>query len=174
MKDEIWKDVKGYEGLYQISSYGIVKSLPREWYAHGVKHSHNGRIITAIINGGYKKVALTKNSITKSYSLHQLLAINFLYHRPNETNLVVDHIDNNRLNNSLDNLQLISQRENSSKDVKNATSKFTGVSWCKNKNKWQSCITINKKLKHLGYFDCELKGHLAYKKALKEIQYATL
>jgi hypothetical protein len=168
MKDEIWKDVKGYEGLYQISSYGIVKSLPRELYAHGVRHSHNGKIMKHSKVNDYNLYTLYKDKKAKRYLAHQLVAMSFLNHAPCNNKLVVDHIDNNPLNNHFLNLQLISNRLNLSKDKKNKTSKYTGVTLYRDSKRWISSIRINGKSKHIGIFDCELKAHYAYQQALKE------
>jgi hypothetical protein len=91
----------------------------------------------------------------------------FLNHKPNGHVLVVDHINNNRADNRLENLQIITQRENSSKDKK-GVSKHTGVFWNKQNTKWHAQIQINGKKKHLGYFKCETAAHLSYQRKLKE------
>ena len=154
----IYKDIPGYEGLYQVSNFGTVMSF---------KQYKEGKILKANKNsGGYLSVGLNKDGKKKTFNIHQLVAISFLNHKPDGTQkIVVDHIDNNYLNNRLDNLQLISQRENSSKDKKNCSSKFTGVHWNKKENKWQVRILIDGKRKHLGYFEDEQEAALAYKKA---------
>tara|TARA_R100000544_G_scaffold25671_1_gene13083 strand:+ start:212 stop:715 length:504 start_codon:yes stop_codon:yes gene_type:complete len=158
---EIFKDIKGYEGLYQVSNLGNVKSLKR-------KHVTKDKLLSpCMANNGYLKVNLTKNGIYKNNSIHQLIAITFLNHVPNGRNIIVDHIDNNPLNNNLENLQLITQRENVSKDRVNCSSRYTGVCWHKSLNKWVSSITINGKRKHLGYFNTEIEASNEYQKALK-------
>jgi hypothetical protein len=98
-----------------------------------------------------------------------LVAMAFLNHKPCGHKLVVDHIDNNPLNDRLYNLQVITHRQNCSKDKK-GTSKYTGVTWEKRINKWKAHIRINSKLKYLGYFTDELKAANAYKKALEEYE----
>jgi len=75
--------------------------------------------------------------------------------------------------NNVSNLQLISQRENSSKDRKDGSSQYTGVSWFKKSNKWRSVIYINGKLKHLGLFDNELDASNAYQKTLNDLMNQT-
>ena len=159
---EIFKDVLGYEGLYQISNFGNLKSLKygKEKF---LKATPNTR--------GYVNVKLYKNSIKKTFKLHVLVAVGFLGHVPNGTQkIVVDHIDNNKLNNYANNLQLITQRENSSKDKKNKTSKYTGVYFSKKRNSFVSKIRINGIPKHLGCFKDEFKAHMAYQNALKELK----
>lgn len=101
---EQWIDVKGYEGLYQVSNLGNVKSLPRK----GTK----GKILKQHIKfGGYLAVALTKNHKTKWFRVHRLVLDNF---RPNKDSeyLQVDHINSNRIDNRLENLQWLTQTEN--------------------------------------------------------------
>lgn len=99
------------------------------------------------------------------------MAITFLGHKNNGSSkgLVVDHINNIKTDNSIDNLQLISQRENSSKDKKNGTSKYIGVYWNKEKHKWTARIQVNGFNKHIGHFNNEIDAHLAYEKTKTRI-----
>lgn len=152
---EVWKDIKNYEGLYQVSNLGNVKSLKcgRE------------RILKAGVEGhGYYNVVLTKDGKRKTKKVHQLVAEAFLNHTPCGHKLVVNHINNNSLDNSLSNLEIVTQRENLSKDKK---TKYTGVTLNKRNNKWMSRIWINGKSKYLGVFTNELEASNAYQKELK-------
>jgi len=168
---EEFRDVEGYEGLYQISNLGIVKSLPRNVYRKNGKlhYTKEEKIMSLSIRERYLGLMLYKDSVGKNFHIHQLLAITFLNHKPCGYKLVVDHIDNNPLNNQLDNLQIISARLNSSKDKKNGTSKYIGVSWSKVMKKWLSCIVLNGKIKVLGYFEDELEASEKYNNFLKTI-----
>ena len=83
--------------------------------------------------------------------------------------MIVDHIDNNKTNNTLSNLQVITNRENCSKDKKDGTSMFTGVSWHKNVKKWCATIHMNGKSNHLGYFVDEIEAAKEYQLALKSL-----
>jgi hypothetical protein len=157
--NEIWKDIPDYEGIYRVSNLGNVKSL---------KYGKERILVGGIDSHGYNIVSLLKNGYQKTKKVHQLVVMTFLGHNPNGHKIVVDHIDNNKLNNRLDNLQLITNRENSSKDRK-STSEYTGVSWYKRDNKWRAQIKIHGKRKHLGYFGNKHDAHLAYQKALKQI-----
>ncbi|CAA6810324.1 MAG: HNH homing endonuclease [uncultured Sulfurovum sp.] len=165
---EIWKDIEGYEGLYKISNLGNVRSLDRVvTKSNNVVNRLKGKILKPAKNtSGYYNVIIYKNCKPKTYSNHQLVAMMFLNHKPDGFNIVVDHIDNNKLNNRLDNLQLITNRENVSKESR-GKSKYTGVSWRKNRNKWISTICINGKRKHLGSFINEIDAHYAYQNKLK-------
>ena len=164
---EIFKDVEGYEGLYQVSNFGRVKSLDRK--------SSDGRqlkerMLNPIINGyGYLVLNLHKNGKRKSLYIHQLVAMAFLEHTPNGHKIVVDHIDNDKSNNRLENLQLISNRQNTSKDRKGYSSKYVGVAWDKSKSKWISQIKIDGKIKYLGLFTNEIEAAESYQNALKNL-----
>lgn len=160
--EEIFKDIPGYEGLYQAGNLGNVKSF---------RLKHPRLLSQKTRKDGYVQLRLYKDNVGKSFKVHQLIAITFLNKVNCSYKLVVDHIDNDKNNNSVGNLQLISQRENASKDRFriNYSSKFVGVTWNKKDNKWQSKIVINSKNKYLGQFVNEYDAHLAYQKALKEL-----
>lgn len=96
MKKEIYKDIPNYEGLYQISNLGNVKSLQN----YG---NQKERIMKLSIKRGYYEVGLRKNGIKKYYLVHRLVAQTFL---DNSNNLPqVNHKDENKLNNYVDNLE---------------------------------------------------------------------
>lgn len=157
---EVWKDVKNYEGIYQVSNFGRVKSFNK------VK----AKILKcSLTDAGYYRVNLHKNGKQRNFKIHQLVAISFLNHTPNGHKVVVDHIDNNPLNNKLENLQLITNRENSSKDRFGGTSKYIGVSLVGRTNKWKAQIRIKGKDKFLGHFNNELEASNAYQEELKEL-----
>lgn len=158
--EEIYKDIPGYENMYQVSNFGNVKSL---------KFGKERLLKAAINSRGYYNVILSINNKRFTYLIHQLIAMSFLNHEPNGFKIVVDHIDNNKLNNRLDNLQLITTRHNSSKDKINTSSKYTGVSWHKRDNKWQTNIIINYKHIYLASFDDEKMASDMYQKALANI-----
>jgi len=165
---EIWKEIKNYED-YEISNLGRVKSLARTIYkTDGTTQTYKEKFLKPTVNSGYLKVKLAKNLKSKVKKVHQLVAVAFLNHTPNGFKAVVDHIDNNPLNNELGNLQIITQRENLSKDKK-GLSKYTGVCWCKRDEKWQANIRINGKSKHLGRFKDETKAAEAYQIALNKL-----
>lgn len=169
---EIWKDVPSYEGLYQVSNFGNVKSLER--YVKGKvenrlqKENILSKRLVGDIGNQYYAVTLCNNKDRKQIKISVLVAMAFLNHTPNGyVGFTVDHIDNNPLNNTVNNLQVITKRENSSKDKK-GISKYTGVTFNKKSNKWRSQIWINGKNKTLGSFDDELEAHRAYQKELQQ------
>ena len=167
---EEFRDVEGYEGLYQVSNLGKVKALERLVNNHRCKYLVKEKILKDVIHAsGYFNVILYKNKKIKNFRVHQLVAMAFLGHKPNRHHLVVDHIDNNPLNNKVENLQIVTNRENSNRKHLKSTSKYVGVHWNKEDKKWKSGIMINGKLKHLGYFTDELEASEAYQEALLNI-----
>lgn len=158
-------DVIGYEGYYQVSNLGRVKSLCR---LDSIGRRVNEKILKpGVSTDGYFHVALWKNSKQLIGRIHILVAIHFLDHVPDRYNIIVDHRDNNPLNNHIKNLQLITQRENTSKDKKGGSSDYIGVYWNKSSSKWHSQIRVNGKLIHLGYFTNELEASNSYQQQLK-------
>lgn len=138
-KTEQWKDLPKKEGIYMVSNLARVKRLSRF-----VKRLESGftvqeKILTQSVG---KRGYLLCGANNKKNTVHQLVAMAFLNHTPCGYEIIVDHKDNNKLNCVLNNLQLITQRENASKDKINKTSKYIGVSWRKEKKIWISAIRI--------------------------------
>lgn len=112
MGEEYWKDIKGYEGLYQVSNLGNIKSIDRS-----IKRStslmklKNKPISQYVGNRGYPMVSLCINGKCKRYLVHRIVAIAFL---PNPLNKAyVNHIDGNKQNSNLENLEWSTPTENS-------------------------------------------------------------
>lgn len=154
---EIWKDILGYEGHYQISNYGRVKSF--KWNKERI-------LLGGYDKDGYNNVNLSLYNKTKTYTIHRLVAQAFLGLDIKDSEIEIDHIDDNKINNKLENLQLVTGRENVSKINRTSSSKYVGVSFNKRLNKWRSDIWINGKNEFLGLFDIEEEAHQAYLKAL--------
>ncbi len=99
-----FKEIQGFSG-YRVNTLGQVWS------------DRSNRIRKSFVNKGYQQLGLVNDEgKIKTRQVHQLVAIAFLNHKPNGLNIVVDHIDGNPLNNRLDNLQIVSNRKNTSKD----------------------------------------------------------
>jgi hypothetical protein len=170
-KTEQWKDVPDYEGIYQVSDLGRVKSLSRAFTRKGaISHYLKTKILKQNINSTtYLAVSLHKNSNVKSFQSHQVVAMAFLGHKPDKMNLVINHKDFNKLNNRISNLEIVTMRVNGNQKHLKSTSIYTGVFWNKSKNKWTSKIRINKKICHLGHFTNEIDAHNAYEKKLASL-----
>lgn len=104
--EEIWEDVEGYEELYQVSNFGRVKRVA------------TGRILKGIISGsGYAQVDLSKHGATSKKLIHRLVAQAFI---PNpENKLEVNHIDEDKTNNGVVNLEWVNRQENNNHGTHN-------------------------------------------------------
>ena len=115
---EEWKDIKGYEGIYQVSSYGRIKSLPRGKQFGNRYYIMKEKILSYNNNGrGYLQVCLTKDKKSKKKLVHRLVAEAFL--RKIEGKEYVNHIDGNKSNNRVDNLEWCTRSENQTHAYKN-------------------------------------------------------
>lgn len=107
MNKEIWKDIPDYEGIYQVSNCGRVKSLKRKT---NNQYGKKDTILKPQTNGNYLKIVLSKNGKTKSIFIHRIVALCFI-ENPNEYN-IVNHLDNNPKNNIYTNLEWTSYAGN--------------------------------------------------------------
>ena len=170
---EIWKDIPNYEGYYQVSNLGNVKSLAR---FNNLGKRVKERVLKNLVNttNGYLVVNLSKIGLVKTKQIHQLVAEAFLNHSQKGHKLVVNHKNFNRQDNRLENLEIVTQRENTNKKHKKSKSKYIGVTWHKRVNKWTAQILYKRKNIHLGCFNNEIDAHNAYQNKLKEILTKTL
>lgn len=165
---EQWEDIEGYEGFYQISNLGNVKSLSR--YINK-KSNTLGFLKERIMKqykqkNGYLKINFCKDSNLKTFYIHFLVAKAFLPKKIND-DYIIDHINNIKTDNKVCNLQYISFRENLSKDKINKTN-FLGV--YKNGKKYCSKICIDGVKKYLGAFNTPEEAHNEYIKNLNLIK----
>lgn len=112
-QSEKWRDIPGYEGYYQVSSLGNVRSVDRVVNrAGGTTVQLKGKILSQAMSGkcGYPTVTLVKDGIQKSFKVHYLVATTFLRRLAHHTQ--IDHIDTNRHNNNVSNLRWCTNKEN--------------------------------------------------------------
>lgn len=111
--EEVWKPVVGYEGLYEVSNKGRIKSLKRSTVTKEgwVQNVHGGICKQKDTRDGYKEVTLFKNGKPKSIRTHRLVAFAFLG-KPTDDRTEVNHKDGNKKNNSVSNLEWVTSSEN--------------------------------------------------------------
>ena len=116
MDNEIWRDIEGFEGRYQVSNMGRIKSLER---VDSLGRRVNERILSPGKDGkGYLFVILCKGGERKRYFIHRLCLMTFNPH-PDMENLQVNHIDENKTNNHLSNLEWTTCKENINHGTRN-------------------------------------------------------
>ena len=111
---EIWKDIKGFEGYYQVSNKGNVRSLTREQTTkRGVTKRYQGKLLKQRPNSsGYLRVELKSPERVERWFVHRLVAVHFVDNPFPEVNTIVNHLDSNFLNNAADNLEWTTLRGN--------------------------------------------------------------
>ena len=162
---EIWLPIKNYEGIYEISNLGMVKSLKR------TRKSSYGSIVAVNEcirkqgknHKGYSLVSLLKDGMHSTKVVHLLVWDHFGTKKRDGMIITVDHIDNDKSNNRIDNLQLLTNRDNNSKNRKGRYN--TGVFTNPDSKKFYAGITVNKKYKFLGSFNNAEDASKAYQTA---------
>lgn len=166
MKKEIYKDVPGYEGLYQVSNWGNVVSLKHRW---GIRETPR-KVCDTADTRGYRQLNLSKDGKKRLFKVHQLVAMAFLGHICDGHNTEVHHIDEDKTNNFVWNLQVLKQDGGLSAVRQNKVLSCKGTYYSKSKNRWVSEIRIDGKRKYLGLFKIEQDGLDAYQKALDSVK----
>ena len=153
MQKEIWKVVPSFED-YHVSNLGRVKSFK-------LKES---KVLRPFINRcGYHTVGLKKNCSRKTMMVHRLVMLAFV----GPSRLTVDHLNMDKLDNRLENLEYVSLRENlrRASAFKSLSSKYPGVCWFKRGKKWKAQIRYGGKKVYLGCFRSEKDASDAYEEA---------
>jgi hypothetical protein len=165
MEAIVWKDIPSYEGYYQVSNDGQVRSLDRIMLWRGKDRFVKGKMLSLAKSDSqqYLTVALCKNAECKQFRVHTLVAMAFLGHKPRGYIMTVDHIDRNKLNNRVENLRVVPHRENTHNRENGKSSQLLGVYWCNTDKTWVSKIKIDGKPHVIGYFKSEEAASEAYK-----------
>ena len=153
---EIWETIDSYKN-YEVSWFGRVRN------------AKTGRILKSVqANHGYLVVNLYNEGKRKLHFIHALVAREWVGNPNNKR--CVDHADGNKTNNHYENLRYATHIENgrNRKIQTNGTSVYKGVGFHKPMKKWRAQLTIDGKLKHLGYFENEKEAAVAYNAAADE------
>jgi hypothetical protein len=112
---EIWKDVVGYEGIYKVSNYGLVKRVSK---IRGVnlKYREEYYLVPTDNGKGYFRIKLSNNGKSKRVMLHRIIAEAFINNPENKK--CVNHINHNRKDNRIENLEWCTHSENTLHAVK--------------------------------------------------------
>lgn len=145
---EIWKDIRGYEGMYQVSSHGRVRSLSRKSTSkrHGkrVEISLKGRILKSVLGKkGYTQVTLHKDGSSKTFGIHCLVAAAFIGERP--PGFDVCHKNGVRSSNKSSNLRYGTRAENKSDELTHGT-RLRGEKHLQSKLSEKDVVSIRKRL----------------------------
>ena len=168
--NEIWKPVIGFENLYEVSNLGRVKNT-------------RGLILKVHPqNSGYLQITFTLNKVRTKFLVHRLVALHFIENTGNKK--YVNHIDGNKLNNCVQNLEWVTASENllharalglnpyntPTLGIKlGKYSSYYGVSYDKSRNKWTVCIRHNKHNYHQKRFNTEVEAAMHYNWIIDEM-----
>lgn len=156
--EEVWIDVVGFSGKYQVSTLGNMLSRSVDGNYHP--------IFGSVSKKGYVEVALMKNNKKKTRRIHRLVYDHFV---GNSTGCMLDHVDRDPQNNVVSNLRLATDSQNQFNKgaIGGKSSKFKGVYWDKERNKWRGSICYLGQVFNLGRSYSEIELAKAYdKKAL--------
>lgn len=164
LKNEKWRDIKGYERYYRVSNLGRVKSLPR--WGVGTATTIES-IMTPVLRNKYHCVKLVVNKKIKMNKISRLVAEAFL--DDFDCTLLVEHRDRNKFNDAVSNLRMATQSQNSGNKALSCTntSGFKGVSQVG--NKFRVAITISGNVIQLGTFPDAKSAARAYDKRALEL-----
>ena len=157
------KPIKGYEGMYSVTSDGRVWSEERVvMYPNGHKRMAGSNWLTPFSTGnGYLYVNLSMPGRTKMFTIHRLVAMTFLHDAPK--GMEIDHEDRNPKNNRLENLRYVTHTKN------NINRYAKGCFFRKDRNRWQARLRWNGNSKIIGQFKTEEEAHAAYKFAKEQL-----
>lgn len=155
--DENWLPIKDYEGLYEVSDMGNIRSLDARGKARRI-------LKLSVRKDGYMRACLIKDRIPKTFYVHRIVVQAFV---GSPDGLLTNHKNGVRNDNRAENLEIVSYRENTSHANLRRTNKKIGATQKKD-GRWCSYINFAGKVRFLGYYPNEQLAHEAYKQALKD------
>lgn len=167
---------EGNETNVEITEFGNIRRVEKSWHGKGkgCKSIFYGEVNTEnkkLLPSGYFSIRIAiKGFGSKYFLVHQIMAIHFLNYKICTRKLVIDHIDSNKTNNSIKNLRVVTNRENSSKEKTIKSLLPVGVCYDKRVKRFRAQITINGKVIYLGKFYRKEEASDAYQKALKNLE----
>lgn len=168
--DEIWKDIIGYEGLYQISNLGRVKSLPQKRVRGFCTFISKEKILKNIFTCGYYRVTLWKGTSKNRHFIHRLIAIHFIENLNNHK--IINHIDGDSSNNAIPNLEWCTQRENSTHGKKAINKyKYQGImrdNRLKKRESWRASLNVGGKNIRSKTYRTQEEAYQAYLKLMEK------
>lgn len=167
LEGEVWKPIPGYGGVFQASSLGRIKALERRSPGKfGSTRILKEKFLSQTKNNlGYLHVTIGNSK--GSTKVHRVVCFAFY----GKSNLPVDHINGDKSDNRLENLQYLTNRENIQKywRGREKSSKYIGVCYHKASKKWMATIQINGKAKYLGLYNTEILASEAHKIEMSKI-----
>ena len=165
---EIWKDVVGYEGYYQVSGYGIFRRIRYNCLGEIIFMAYPNGAIGA---NGYRHFSLGHDDKKKrtTKQMHRIMVDAFI--GSYDKKLDIDHIDGNKLNNNIENLRICTRKQNSynQKKTKVTTSKYRGVNRRPGYKKWITSIKKDYTRIYIGVFFTEEEAAKAYDEKAREL-----
>lgn len=159
---EEWRPVVGYEGFYEVSDQGHVRSLDRTTKTKKGQRRLKGQpLVGAVGSHGYLCLNLRLDGKTHHWLLHRLVARAFL---GEPEGLHVDHKDRDRSNNQVDNLRYVLQAENN-KNKEGITSQFHGIYFSRDRGKWRATY----KRKNIGSYKTEHEAFMSRQAYLQKL-----
>jgi len=175
IQEEVWRDVPNFVKLYQASNLGRIKSLSRPMVKGNVRFISKDKILKPYHNKGCLAIRFSdEKGCKKEFKMHKLMVFVFMGIELKGYEKIIDHRDNSYTNNTIFNLQIITQRKNASKDknFETKSSKYTGVCWNKKSEKWCASIHLVKGTTstHLYQTDNEELASLFYQTAVDNLE----
>lgn len=165
MPEEIWKPIPEYEGYYEVSDMGRVRSLKRIIFrGNGRRQSIPEIILNPLMRDGRKSYCLRKDGKIRKINAARLVGVAFLGAGKHQQ---VNHIDGNKTNDVLSNLECVSPRENINHYHSKRGLLPTGV--LKTKGGYTAKMTINGEYCYLGFFKTPIEAHEAYLRKVQEL-----